>query len=203
MSAPLSILDYRQPVDFRMGDVIVRSWTILSRHFLTFAVLVGVAQLLPLVLSLYLLQSLGSAKKFDPSITALVASGGIGVIQFILSNFAQAIVIFAAFQDLRGRPVNAGESLQQGLARVFPAILAAILTVLLVVVTVTPGQSFWRSNVLTVSPASTVPLLLASSCTVYVCELVNVTMYRLFSVTAAMRVRWKSENTCRAAPFRA
>lgn len=149
MSAPLSILDYRQPVDFRMGDVLVRSWTILSRHFLTFAVLVGVAQLLPLVLSLYLLQSLGSAKRFDPSFTALVAGGGIGVIQFILSNFAQAIVIFAAFQDLRGRPVSAAESLQQGLARVFPAILAAILTVLLVVVgamfCLVPGLVAWAA----------------------------------------------------------
>src|SRR4051794_14905462 len=46
----LSILDYQQPVEFRMGDVLARTWTILSRHFLTFLFLVGIAQLLPLLL---------------------------------------------------------------------------------------------------------------------------------------------------------
>lgn len=71
------------------------------------------------------------------------------MIQFILSNFTQAIVIFAAFQDLRGRPVSAGESLRQGLARVFPALISAVLTVLLVMAgalfCLIPGLVAWAA----------------------------------------------------------
>jgi len=113
-------------VEFRIGDVIVRSWNVLSRHFLTFVLLVGIAQLLPLVLTLYVGRSLKP--------TDVLIAGLIGLLSFILSSFAEAIVVFAAFQDLRGRPVNAAESLQQGVGRVFPVIVASVLTGLLVAV---------------------------------------------------------------------
>jgi hypothetical protein len=33
VGGPLSILDYSQPVEFRIGDVIIGSWNILSRRF--------------------------------------------------------------------------------------------------------------------------------------------------------------------------
>ena len=41
VSGPLSILDYKQPVEFRIGDVLVKSWGALTRHFLTFFLLAG------------------------------------------------------------------------------------------------------------------------------------------------------------------
>lgn len=128
VSSPLSILDYRQPVEFRIGEVIVRSWNTFSRHFLTFVLLVGIAELLPLVLTLYV------TRKIDPANP--MASGALvfanGLVSFVLSTCAHAIVVFAAFQDLRGRPVNAGESLRQGIGRLFPVIIASLLTGLLV-----------------------------------------------------------------------
>jgi hypothetical protein len=130
VGTPLSILDYRQPVEFRIGEVIVRTWNILSRHFLTFALLVGIAELLPLVLSLSVPQDVISPSEFRPSV--LLVPAGIGFLQFILTSFAQAIVVFAAFQDLRGRPVNAGESLRRGLSRLFPVVVASVLTAMVV-----------------------------------------------------------------------
>jgi hypothetical protein len=117
----LSILDYRQPVEFRIDDVIVRSWTILSRHFLTFVFLVGIAQLLPL-----LLKVTGLVNQTAPDMSTILTAGAIGLLSFILSTFAQAIVIYAAFQDLRGQPVNAMESVRQGFSRVIPVIFASI-----------------------------------------------------------------------------
>jgi len=128
MSAPLSILDYRQPVEFRIGEVIVRSWTILSRHFLTFVILVGIAELLPLVLNLYFVSGREVTTVTDIQVWPIL----IGLLTYILAEFAHAIVIFAAFQDLRGRPVNAGESMGQGVARLFPILVASVLVGLLV-----------------------------------------------------------------------
>jgi hypothetical protein len=127
MGSPLSILDYRQPVEFRIGDVIVRSWNILSRHFLTFILLVGIAELLPLVLTFWLTQS-----RTITAVTDMASVGGITLLKVVLSTFAQAIVVYAAFQDLRGRQLNAGESLREGLKRVFPVIIASLLTALVV-----------------------------------------------------------------------
>jgi hypothetical protein len=127
MGSPLSILDYRQPVEFRIGEVIIRAWNVLSRHFLTFILLVGIAELLPLVLNVYLEGEYGNSP-----LSAGLTVFGIGLLTYVLSTFAHAIVIFAAFQDLRGRPVNAGESLSQGVSRVGPVLVASILTGLLV-----------------------------------------------------------------------
>ncbi len=126
VSAPLSILDYRQPVEFQIGEVIIRSWNILSRHFLTFVLLVGIAELLPLVLTLYL------GKLSTTPRGGAIAAGAISIFQFMVTSFAQAIVVFAAFQDLRGRPVDGMESFRAGVKRLVPVIVSSILVVLLV-----------------------------------------------------------------------
>jgi hypothetical protein len=129
MGSPLSILDYHQPVEFRIGEVIVRSWNILSRHFLTFVILVGIAELLPLVVNLYLAREDEAIPAGWPAGLAVYGSRFLG---FVLSTFAQAIVVYAAFQDLRGRQPNAAESFRHGVGRVFPVIIASVLTALVV-----------------------------------------------------------------------
>jgi hypothetical protein len=132
MSGPLSILDYRQPVEFSMGEVITRTWSVLSRHFLTFLVLIGIADLIPVLITL---SRTSAGPQFGSPRTTILAAGLIAAfLQFILNAFGQAIVVFAAFQDLRGRPVSAVESLQQGVARLFPVIIASILVALTEVV---------------------------------------------------------------------
>src|SRR5689334_14354632 len=106
MGSPLSILDYRQPVEFRMGEVLVRTWNILSRHFLTFILLVGIAEILPLVVTLYIQRD---DEVIPVGWQAYAAVFGSRLLGGVLSIFAQAIVIYAAFQDLRGRQPNAAE----------------------------------------------------------------------------------------------
>jgi hypothetical protein len=43
MASSLSILRYRRPVEFRIGDVVQRSWGVLSRNFFTCVLLCGLA----------------------------------------------------------------------------------------------------------------------------------------------------------------
>jgi len=138
MASPLSILDDNQPLEFRIGDVVVRSWNVLSRHFLTFSVLTGAALAPQLVL-------LSGAVHLAP--VPLSVSSALA--HLILVTFAQAIVIFAAFQDLRGRSVSAGESMTRGLARFLPAVAVAVLSAVAVgigtIILVIPGLIAWAA----------------------------------------------------------
>jgi hypothetical protein len=118
VSSPLSILDYRQPVEFRIGDVLVKAWGALSRHFLTFFLLAGLSQV-PAVL-------LAPGPRQYGRLFALLA------LNIVLSAFAQAVVVYAAFQDLLGKRVSATESLQRGLARFLPVIVLSIIMGLIV-----------------------------------------------------------------------
>jgi hypothetical protein len=123
MASPLSILDYQRPVEFRIGDVVVRSWNVLLRHFPTFCLLTGAA-LLPQFLLL------SGALRVSQGVVALISF----LTQIVLATFANAIVVFAAFQDLRGRPVSAAESISRGLARFLPAIAISILSGVIMVI---------------------------------------------------------------------
>jgi hypothetical protein len=130
MGSPLSILDYRQPVEFRLGDVIVRSWTTLARHLLAFLGLVAVLEAI-LLIGL-------------PKLTPLVVSGGVlgsalvsmvnGIAAVVFSSLSQAVVVYATFQDLRGTELNPAESFLRGLARVLPVIATSILEGLAIVI---------------------------------------------------------------------
>jgi len=64
-------------------------------------------------------------------------------LMLVLSLVSQAVVLYGAFQDMRGRPVNLGESLKVGLRRFFPILgLAIVLGLALMLATfllVIPG----------------------------------------------------------------
>ena len=130
MGSPLSILDYRQPLEFRLGDVIVRSWTILSRHLLAFLGLVAVLEAIPLFGLPKLTLLLASRGAFGSVLVAMVS----GITAVVFSALSQAVVVYATFQDLRGREVNPAESFTRGLARVLPAIATSILEALAIVI---------------------------------------------------------------------
>jgi uncharacterized membrane protein len=130
MGPPLSIRSYQQPVYFSMGDVIARTWNVASRNLLTFFVLVGIAQLIPLVVGIYT-RSINRLGVDDRTFLIGLTLGAL-LIQMVMNSFAQAIVVFAAFQDLRGKPVNAAESFSRCLSRIVPIIVASILVGLLV-----------------------------------------------------------------------
>ena len=132
MASPVSILDYRQPVEFRIGDVAARSWQVLTRNILTFSILTGAALLPQLVLSTGMLP-----------IAPEAVSGLSFLSQVVLSALAQAVVVYAAFEELRGRRPATGESFSRGFTRFLPAILVSgvsgFVVVLGLICLVVPG----------------------------------------------------------------
>jgi len=130
MGSPLSILDYRQPLEFRLGDVVVRSWTIFSRHLLAFLFLVAVLEAIPLIGLPKLTPLLASPGVLGNALVSMVS----GIVAVVISALSQAVVVYATFQDLRGRELNPAESFLRGLARVLPAIATSILEGLAIVI---------------------------------------------------------------------
>jgi hypothetical protein len=111
--------------DFRVGRVLSQTSSILSRHFLTFFATAAVANLPALVLFRDA-QAAG-----DPGQGAVVLMLGL-LLMLVLTVLSQAVILYGAFQDMRGRPVNLVESLMIGLRRFFPIIGLAIIMTLLV-----------------------------------------------------------------------
>jgi hypothetical protein len=120
MNSPLSTFDYRPPPAFRMGDVLVRSWSVLSRNLPIFVLLCGLAGLPSLILSAVSPPRVPGHPRHWFFVLELL----VGIIP---SALAGAVVVHAAFQDLRGREVIAKESLLRGLARSLPAVGLGIL----------------------------------------------------------------------------
>src|SRR5712692_8196376 len=122
--------------DFRVGRVLNRTASVFSRNFLTFFIVTAVASL-PLLLFK------------SPTETGSVSGQAIALffvglfLAVILYTLSQAIVLYGAFQDMRGRPVNLGESLQVGLNRFFAivglAIVMGILAMLGFMLLIVPG----------------------------------------------------------------
>ena len=110
--------------DFRVGRVLSQTGTVLSRHFLTFFAIAVVANL-PAILLFKDTQTIAwSGEMVGVLILGIVLS-------VVLSVLSQAVILYGAFQDMRGRPVNLTESLRVGLGRFFPIVgLAIILSVL-------------------------------------------------------------------------
>jgi hypothetical protein len=109
---------------FHVGAVLNRTSSVLSRNFLIFFVVTIVAYL-PLLLIP------GAALEADPDPAAIGVSLGLivlgGFLTMVLGMLSQAVVLYGAFQDMRGRPVNLAESLKVGLRRFFPILGLAIL----------------------------------------------------------------------------
>ena len=106
-----------------MGDVLVRTWNVLSRHLVTFLLLCFIAELPSLILSFVL-----PAQQLGRSYWAqLGVQLGTSIVHLVLSSLAQAMVVYAAFQDLRGRTVSAAESASHGLSQLVSVIGLSIL----------------------------------------------------------------------------
>jgi MFS family permease len=106
--------------DFRVGRVLNRTTSVLSRNFLPFFVVTAVAQL-PTIL----LPEFWTATPFGSDQAAVHSAILLGLgllLMMVLSVLSQAVVLYGAFQDMRGRPVRLAESLQVGLRRFFPII---------------------------------------------------------------------------------
>ncbi len=132
---PMPVAQYAEG-EFRVGQILNRTFSVLSRNLLPFCVVTAIAYL-P---NLLLLE--GQDASEDPERAAVMV--GIGaVLSLVLGALSQAIVLFGAFEDMRGRPVDMVASLKVGLARFFPVIgvafLVGILTALAAILLIFPA----------------------------------------------------------------
>jgi hypothetical protein len=97
-------------IELRIGALFGRSFGVFSRHFIPFCLL-GAVGALP-----YLLPA--SPNRGNSLWVSLLVP--------LLMPVTQAIVLYGAFQDMRGRPFGIGESVKRGLSRFFPVIGLAI-----------------------------------------------------------------------------
>jgi hypothetical protein len=128
--------------DFRVGRVLNRTTSVLSRNFLPFFVVTAVAHLPSLLVTRNPLSTAGGASTQQVLQGAGLLVLGL-VLMIVLSTLSQAVVLYGAFQDMRGRQVNLTESLQVGLRRLLPifglAICMAFLGMLAFMALVVPA----------------------------------------------------------------
>jgi len=115
--------------EFRVGRVLNRTSSVLSRNFLIFFVVTAVAHL-PALLFFKSTTMDANASGTEIAVAFSMMIGGL-LLMIVLSTLSQAIVLYGAFQNMRGREVSLSESLQVGLRRFFPIIGLAFLVTLL------------------------------------------------------------------------
>jgi len=115
--------------EFRVGRVLNRTSSVLSRNFLIFFVVIAVAHL-PALLFFKSTTMTANASGSEIAVAFSMMIGGL-LLMIVLSTLSQAIVLYGAFQNMRGREVSLSESLQVGLRRFFPIIGLAFLVTLL------------------------------------------------------------------------
>jgi len=126
---------------FRIGAVLARSFAILSRQFGKFFIIGAIIWAPQLIIGLLALEGVRPSSG-NLAAVLLVAIGGI-LLWFLLSILSQAVMIYGAFQDMRGRSFAIGESLAAGFRRFWPIIglclAMAIGCMLGMVLLVVPG----------------------------------------------------------------
>jgi hypothetical protein len=123
--------------DFRVGRVFGRTASLLARNFPTFFVISMIASL-PTILMV----------PTSPDVPAdpfrNLGWGLLGLfLMTVLGTLSQAIVLYGAFQDMRGRRVDLAESVRVGLRRFLPiaglALGVTLLSILGLALLVVPG----------------------------------------------------------------
>jgi uncharacterized membrane protein len=129
--------------DFRVGRVLNRSVAVLLRNLLPFFLVTVIAYLPFIVME----RAQVAAQQARDVTLILILSGVSFIVMLLLSMLSQAVILQAAFQDMRRQPVNVTESLKVGLRRFFPVIALALLMGLLLVLgfmlLVVPGFIFY------------------------------------------------------------
>jgi len=106
--------------DFRVGQVFSRAWSVFSGNFLTFVLVTGVANLPSLLIP----QPTPGDVANPFQNVGLTLLGAFAMV--VLGTISQAVVLYGAFQVMRGRPIDLAESVRIGLRRFFPIVGLAI-----------------------------------------------------------------------------
>jgi len=112
--------------DFRIGHVFSRAWSVFSRNFLTFILITGIASL-----PTFLVPHPAPASPDNPFANLGPTLFAV-LLMIVLGTLSQAVVLYGAFQVMRGRPIDLAESARIGLRRFFPIVGLAISVGLLV-----------------------------------------------------------------------
>jgi hypothetical protein len=114
--------------EFKVRDVLASTCSIFVPHFFKFSAVSAVVNFpaAPLILAVWTNTAGGTAAMLLQLFIQLLAAN-------MLSVLAQAIVLYGAFQQIRGQPVNLVNSIGVGFRRFSPAIGLAILIFLPVV----------------------------------------------------------------------
>lgn len=123
--APMAAGRYSEG-EFRVGHVLSRTFQVLSRNLLPFCVVTAIAYLPSLAFLAVRQGTVVQPGTVQPGRAFLLVGLGV-VLGIVLNALSEAIVLFGAFEDMRGRPVNLMASAQVGLRRLFPVVGVAIL----------------------------------------------------------------------------
>src|SRR5580704_6101991 len=131
--------------DFRVSEVLSRSWSVFTRNIIFFLAVPLVVQGIYFIInaalgrtfavfrmapaSVRILPSAPGMVQPSPWIIALVSIVTI-IIFLCLYMFGQGVLLTGAFQRLRGEPLRGGAALQRALARLVPLVVLSILITL-------------------------------------------------------------------------
>jgi len=121
-----TLLDGRPAAgEVRIGHIFSSAWQIFTANFVKFFIITAVIALPSTLLVAWSPQPITPA---SPGFGWRIGLGG--VLAFVLHMLAQAIILYIAFQYLRGQTASLGDAFQKALPRLLP-ILGAIVLVLL------------------------------------------------------------------------
>jgi uncharacterized membrane protein len=114
----------------RIGYIFSRAFAVLSRHFVSFALLAAIP-VVPATLFGRLASSPSLAESMRVGATHISAGTVLSLfvgffLWFLLAMIAQAMILYGSFQDMRGKPVDVVESAKRGLARALPIVGVSI-----------------------------------------------------------------------------
>jgi len=118
--------------DFRVGRVISRSISILSRRFAAVLIIAAAVYLPAFLINLSMLRFVWVGMVTPGPAQSLAYAIFLSVLFIVFSVLGQAMIVHAVFQDIRRRPVSLGASVKVGLRRFFPLFGIAILFALLI-----------------------------------------------------------------------
>jgi uncharacterized membrane protein len=101
--------------EFRIGPIFTRSWSIYAANFVAFT-LVAIVIALPHQLG-------GDAETVGGAVRSFVAA----IVGVILEFVGQAVILYGAFQAMRGRPVIIGDAVRRGFSRFLSIVGVSIL----------------------------------------------------------------------------
>ena len=113
-------------VPIRVGDVLSKAFALLSGKLGSFVLLAFVPLIPLLVLSFW---TPAGPQLLGPFTQRVAPWGSLSdVLTFVLEPVAQAMILYAAFQEMAGRPFSVVQSLGVGFARLVPVFCVVLLS---------------------------------------------------------------------------